>query len=91
MEYWLWLRQISGIGTILEKRLLDRFASPQAVYEAPAEELLMVEGIGPTLAQVIVQQRSLEQARTLLEEVLRQNIKLLTYHDPLYPAMARQM
>jgi DNA processing protein len=50
----------------------------------------MVEGIGPTLAQVIVQQRSLEQARTLLEEVLRQNIKLLTYHDPLYPAMARQ-
>ncbi len=53
MEYWIWLKQISGIGTILEKRLLDRFQSPQAVYEACEEELLSVEGIGPALAKVI--------------------------------------
>jgi predicted Rossmann fold nucleotide-binding protein DprA/Smf involved in DNA uptake len=90
MEYWIWLKQISGIGTILEKRLLDRFPSPQAIYEACAEELLSVEGIGPTLAKVIRQQRSLDQARTLLEGTLKQDINLLTYHDPLYPAMAQQ-
>jgi len=90
MEYWIWLKQISGIGPILEKRLLDRFQTPQAVYEACEEELLSVEGIGPRLAKVIRQHRSLDQASTLLEETLRQDIKLLSYHDPLYPALAKK-
>lgn len=89
MEYWIWLKQIRGIGTILQKRLLGHFQFPQAVYEACEEELLSVEGIGPTLAKVIRQHRSLDQARTLLEETLRQDIKLLSYHDPLYPALAK--
>jgi len=90
MEYWIWLKQISGIGPVLEKSLLDRFQTPPAVYEACEEELLSVEGIGPTLARVIRQHRSLDQARTLLEETLRQDIKLLSYHDPLYPALAKK-
>lgn len=89
MEYWIWLRQIPGIGAILEKRLLERFYSPQAVYAACEEELLSVEGIGNSLANVIQRHRSLDHARLILDEAMNSDIKLLTWHDPLYPAAAK--
>ena len=90
MEYWIWLRQITGIGAIIEKRLLDRFKSPKAVYAACEEELLSVEGIGILLAKAIREHRSLDQAETLLEEAMNNDIQLLTYHDPLYPVLAKE-
>lgn len=90
MEYWIWLRQMGGVGTVLEKRLLDRFKSPKAIYEANEEELMSVEGIGAVLAKVIRRNRSLDQAESLLEKALKNDMKLLTYHDPLYPALAKE-
>lgn len=90
MEYWIWLRQISGIGSIMEKKLLDRFKSPKAIYEVCKDELLSVEGIGIVLAKVIRERRSLDQAKITLEAAMKHNIKLLTYHDPLYPAVAKE-
>ncbi len=90
MEYWIWLRQITGIGAILEKRLLERFKSPQAVYEACEEELMSVDGIGILLAKIIQEHRSLDQAKTSVEEAMNHDIKLLTYHDPLYPVLVKE-
>ena len=90
MEYWVWLQQINGIGSVLAKRLLNRFRSPQSIYAAGEEELLSVKGIGPLLAKVILQQRSLDKARALLDKALNQDIKLLCYTDPLYPAIAKE-
>ncbi|WP_366922114.1 DNA-processing protein DprA [Metallumcola ferriviriculae] len=90
MEYWIWLRQLSGIGTVLEKRLLDRCKSPKSIYEANAEELMLVAGIGAALAKVIRQNRSLDQAESILEKALKNDMKLLTYHDPLYPVLAKE-
>ncbi|MDD2299688.1 MAG: DNA-processing protein DprA [Tissierellia bacterium] len=90
MEYWIWLRQISGIGAITAKRLLERLKSPKAIYEACEEELLSVEGIGVVLAKVIREHRNLDQAKALLEEAVNYDIKLLTYHDTLYPIIAKE-
>ena len=90
MKYWIWLRQLSGIGAIMEKRLLDRFKSPKAIYEACEEELLSVEGIGIVLAKLIREQRDLDKAEVILEEAMSHDIKLLTYDDPLYPVLAKK-
>ncbi len=90
MKYWIWLRQLNGIGAIMEKRLLNRFKSPKAIYEACEEELLSVEGIGIVLAKIIREQRDLDKAEVLLEEAMSHDIKLLTYDDPLYPVLAKK-
>jgi len=90
MEYWIWLKQIPGIGAILQKRLLYRFQLPQAVYEGSEKELLSIEGIGSSLAKVIQEHRSLDQAKRILDEVMNHDIKLLTYHDSLYPVNAKR-
>jgi len=42
-----------GVGTVVAKALLDRFGSVQAVFDAPAEELTTVKGVGKRIAEKI--------------------------------------
>lgn len=90
MEYWIWLRQVKGLGPIFEKRLLDHFKTPKAIYEVCEEELMSVVGIGEVLAKNIVSSQSLEKAYLMLEDIYKNNIELLTYFDPLYPCIAKE-
>lgn len=34
MEYWIWLKEIKGLGPIVEKRLLNYFKNPESIYKA---------------------------------------------------------
>lgn len=45
MEYWIWMREIKGLGPILEKRLLNHFKTPKSIYEASERELLNKKSI----------------------------------------------
>ncbi|SES81329.1 DNA processing protein [Natronincola peptidivorans] len=89
MVYWIWLRQLKGIGATIEKRLLKHFKTPQAIYEAEEDALMDVEGIGKATAKTIKKSRSLDKASNLLEVIRKKDIKILTYHDPLYPSDAK--
>lgn len=89
MEYWIWLRQIKGLGPVIEKRLLNRFETPRLIYQACEDELMSVTGVGKVLVQNIASARSLDNAYRMLEEIYKKNIKLLTYNQPLYPSLAK--
>lgn len=90
MVYWVWLRELKGIGAIIEKRLLDHFNSPEEIYMADKCDLLKVNGVGESLAEKIVMEKDLQSSYKILEEVKKKNIKLLTYLDPLYPKIAKK-
>src|SRR3989304_3632064 len=51
--YWLALSLTPGLGSVLIKRLLDRFKTPEAVFSAPLKELLRIEGLGEKVAAEI--------------------------------------
>ncbi|AKL93675.1 DNA recombination mediator protein A [Clostridium aceticum] len=90
MEYWLWLKELKGLGNSIEQRLLAFFKSPKAIYEAEELDLMEVEGVGKTLAKSIRQEKSLNEAFKILEKVEKNDIKILTYHDPLYPVAVKE-
>ena len=50
---WLGLSLTPGVGSILFKRLLERFQTPAAVLQASVKELLTVEGLGERVAEEI--------------------------------------
>lgn len=50
------LDQISGVGTVLRKRLIERFGSVQGMREASPEELAAVKGVTKELALKILQE-----------------------------------
>ena len=47
------LDSISGIGTVLRKRLLEKFGSVQGIREASVEELIVIKGVTRELAEKI--------------------------------------
>ena len=83
--YWLGLSLVPGVGSVLYKRLLERFNHPVAVFQASMEELLSVEGMGQRVAGAIRQgpfEKAVERELYLLSEVKG---TLLTIHEEAYP------
>ncbi len=60
--YWLWLRDIEKLSATKKQKLLEKFESPQAIYQAGAAELLVVENITLSDAQNIVGNKNLDSA-----------------------------
>ena len=89
MLYWIWLTKLKGVGPVRQRILLEKFINPKNIYKATIEEILECEGIGLAIAKTIVGEKSLEEAKLILEEANKFNINLLTLNDPLYPQGAK--
>jgi len=50
---WFILKHVPGVGNLLFKRLIDRFQTPDQVFQASDHSILSVEGITPRLIQAI--------------------------------------
>ena len=85
LKYWLALRWVDGLGNIGIRALLDAFASPRRVFEAPVHMLRAVPGIGPKTSAAI---RSFGQWQKVEKEIERAHtngVSLITFRDPLFP------
>ena len=90
MEYWLWLSAIKGLGPKSCQRLLDALGDPANIYQADYPTLTAIEGIGDRTARALLEARSLDEARRLLEDCQKKGIHILTCQDPLYhPGLRR--
>jgi len=79
------LNLVPGIGSVLYKRLIDYFKSAEAVFSAPYQEILKVDGIGSKAALAInnFTQNALVEEKLLLTK--RAKARLLTLEDEDYP------
>ena len=88
---WFALKSVPGIGNILFKRLIDRFRSPAAVFEAPKKDLLQVEGITLRLISAIRRQQVPDWAKKDLDLAIRNNYQIITQSDASYPPLLHQI
>lgn len=89
--YWLALSLTPGVGGIFIKRLLDRFKTPEAVFQAPLEELLQIEGLGEKVAREIQKgpvEKKVVRELSLLGEV---GGKIMTIRDASYPKRLKEI
>jgi DNA processing protein len=82
---WLALNQIAGLGKIGYARLIERYGSPEKVFQSDLEELQSIEGIRKNTALAIVKFKRAEKIERELDELERQKVGILTLTDPLYP------
>ena len=85
LVYWIWLSQINGIGPVIARGLLNVFKNPQSIYKATKYELVNIQGIGSTTADIILNSRSLVKAEEVSNKCKKLNIGVLTYRDSVYP------
>jgi DNA processing protein len=89
--HWVALSLVPGVGSVLIKRLLDRFQTPETVFQASMKELLEVEGLGVKVANEIRKgpsERAVEKELALVE---KSGARLITLQDKDYPPRLRDI
>ena len=90
LKYWVWLTTLPGLGQRTKLQLLEHFASPEEIYFAPEEELLLAEGVTKEQCALLAD-KSLDRAEKVLEDCAKDGQFLLTMDDAAYPARLRNI
>ena len=88
---WFWLKNVPGIGNHLFKRLIERFGSPQRVFQMTPHELLSVEGISKHLAAAILNFKAPQWIKAELDHVHRKGYSVVALTDGSYPSLLREI
>jgi DNA processing protein len=88
---WLSLKSVPGIGNHLFKRLIDRFKSPQRIFNAPGQELLQVEGVTRRVVDSIRNHKISDIFQRELDSVDQKGFQIVTMLDPNYPPLLREI
>lgn len=85
------LNLIPGLGPVRIRRLMNIFASPELVLEAPASMLVEIPGIGPELARGIASWKSTVNPYRELELADKAGATVTTLFDETYPPSLRNL
>ena len=85
--YWLAWSQISGVGSVICKRIAESFPTMAAAWTASGSELQQIEGIGSQNLSKILQERQKIDPIALYTSHLEKNPDFWTPADGNYPKL----
>ncbi len=88
---WLALYLIPGLGNTRIKRLLEAFGRPEDIFRADITELMSVEGVRRDVADEISKRGFAREAERELKKVERDKARIVTFTDPSYPKLLREI
>jgi DNA processing protein len=89
--HWVALTLVPGVGSVLFKRLVEAFGSPEGVLKASPRDLNRIEGIGP---KVIASLRGFDWKSAAEKELIsleKIGARLLTWEEEEYPPNLKQI
>lgn len=89
--YWVALNLVPGLGSVLIKRLLEQFKTPEAVFQASLKELLNIEGLNEKVANEILKGPSQQKVYRELSLIHEIGGKVITLNDEIYPQRLREI
>ncbi|MEK7285949.1 MAG: DNA-processing protein DprA [Nitrospirota bacterium] len=81
------LRNVSGVGSVLYKRLIETFQTAESVFSTDAEALSEVEGVSESAIQNILTFHDFDSAKREIEKIEKEGVTVLTLNDPAYPKL----
>lgn len=84
------LSLVDGLGPMRLRQLLAKFGSAEAVFSAQKSRIEAVDGIGPVVAEAILQS-TLKEATAAYERMIGQGIRLIYESDAEYPAVLKEI
>ena len=88
LKYWVWLAELPGLKSSQRLALLRHFGSPEDVFFADREELLLAEGVSPAQAEL---DHDLSAADRILADCQRLGQRIMTIQDAEYPQRLRNI
>ena len=90
LKYWLWLTELPGLTNQTRLALLRHFPTPEDVYYADPEEVLLTEGISREQAKLL-EDKDCSNADRILADCQRLDADILTIQDAGYPNRLRNI
>jgi DNA processing protein len=90
-QAWLTLYMIPGLGNVVLRRLFEKFLDVNTIFEASFFDLMGVEGLRKGIARKILDRGFLERAEKEILKAEQAGAKVLTYQDPAYPLLLREI
>ena len=90
LKYWLWLTELPGLTNQTRLALLRHFPTPEDVYYAEAEEVLLTDGITREQAKLL-EDKDCSGADRILADCQQLDLDLLTIQDAGYPNRLRNI
>ena len=90
LKYWLWLTELPGLKNQTRLALLRHFPTPEDVYYADPEEVLLTEGITREQAKLL-EDKDCARADRILADCQRLDADILTIQDAGYPNRLRNI
>ena len=91
LYYWLALDRIPGVGAVVYRRLLEKFGSPEKVFQADLGALQTIEGLRQTTALAIINFKRAEKVERELDNLEKIRVGVFTLADPGYPPLLTQI
>lgn len=90
LKFWLWLTGLPGVSNQTRLSLLRHFGTPENIFYADREEILLTDGI--TLEQAnLLENHSLDAAERILADCQRLDQHILTITDAAYPGRLKNI
>ena len=90
LKFWLWLTELPGLTNQTRLALLRHFPTPEDVYYADPEEVLLTEGITREQAKLL-EDKDCSGADRILADCQRLDLDILTIQDAGYPNRLRNI
>ena len=90
LKYWVWLAELPGLKGPSRLALLRHFGSPEDIFFADREELLLAEDVPPAQAKLALN-RDLSEVSRILADCQRLGQRILTIQDAEYPQRLRNI
>ncbi len=89
-RYWIGINLVKGIGAVRFQGLLNYFGNAEAAWYA-TPEALREAGLSAAIIQRFIKTRESVSLQEVWEEIVSQNINVMTWDDAAYPARLREI
>ncbi len=90
-RYWIWLSLIKNLGSKRKQILLEKYKTPETIYNLTEKELIEIPGIGKNLINNILDKKVRNDVNNHISYMKRQNIDIMCIIDKEYPNNLKQI
>ena len=84
-RYWIWLSLIKNLGSKRKQILLEKYKTPETIYNLTEKELIEIPGIGKNLINNILDKKVRNDVNNHISYMKQQNIDIMCIIDKEYP------
>lgn len=96
---WFILKSVPGVGNHIFKLLIDRFGSPENIFQSKLEDIVKVDGVSTKTATAILNStlksslnyKTISKAQDEIEIAKKKGYHIITLADALYPPLLYQI